>query len=174
MQLIGKGSFTKAYSDGKRVYLISNDPVKECMAHKWGSKSSYFPKINFSNNDNFDYEMKLYERVTAPKKQLNKRSYENYLKLKELARNNNTSVIEKSHTCRIDHFRYEILREEILKANLTRGLKNALIGMIDGLIDYGSDICFEISPHNIAATAKGNLILLDCFFMNSKLKEARK
>jgi len=47
--------------------------------------------------------------------------------------------------------------------------KTALIDAVSALTNYGSDICFEISPRNIAVTKTGNLILLDCFFMRSKL-----
>ncbi|UZT50233.1 hypothetical protein [Enterobacter phage 03_vB_Eclo_IJM] len=34
MKLIGKGAFTKCYLKdcGKRVLLVSSDPIKECMA----------------------------------------------------------------------------------------------------------------------------------------------
>jgi hypothetical protein len=43
---------------------------------------------------------------------------------------------------------------------------------VEACANYGSDVMFEISPRNVAVH-NGNLILLDCFFIKSKLREVR-
>ena len=47
MKLIGKGAFTKCYLKdcGKRVILVSSDPIKECMAWGWFPESPLFPEV---------------------------------------------------------------------------------------------------------------------------------
>jgi hypothetical protein len=55
---------------------------------------------------------------------------------------------------------------------LPKWAARALNEQIDGLMNYGADIRFEISPRNVAVK-NGKLILLDCFFFASKLREVR-
>ena len=69
----------------------------------------------------------------------------------------------------IDFFIKKI--EEILPDKFAEE-KEAICAHIQGLRDYGEDICFEISPRNVAVD-NGKLILLDCFFKRSALDELR-
>ena len=51
-------------------------------------------------------------------------------------------------------------------------LKEVMIEALEACGNYGSDVAFEISPRNVAVK-DGKLILLDCFFMKSKLNQVR-
>ncbi|UZT50357.1 hypothetical protein [Enterobacter phage 04_vB_Eclo_IJM] len=51
------------------------------------------------------------------------------------------------------------------------GLMDVLMAL-DACANFGSDIQFEISPRNVRAV-NGKLILVDCFFLVSKLQEVR-
>jgi len=163
LQQIGKGSFSTVYKlNSNKVLIKSNDYTKECMAHGWGFDSSLFPKVSFEDND--FYSMKLYPKCKAPKKELNKRSYERYTLLRKLM--NETFTHNK-------YDKYDKLYK-LFSDIKDKTLKEALLNAIDGLSNYGSDIGFEISPRNISFTKSGNLILLDCFFFISQLEETRK
>ena len=156
LKLIGKGAFTKCYQlTTKKVLLISNDPVKECMSKNWFPPCRLFPDVIQTDNNN-EYTMKYYPRVTSLKRALTPRQYRLYSALRKIRKSNHMSTHTKCHAATDtlpSEFRTE--RELIKKA-------------IDALSNYGQDICFEISPRNVAVQS-GKLILLDCFFMKSEL-----
>ena len=169
LKQIGKGSFSTVYKKtSNKVLIKSNDKAKECFSHGWGNNSKLFPNIErldyLESEDKNLYEMKYYPKCIAPKQQLNKKSYERYLLLRNLA---NNFLVPNMH----DGFNklYELF------SNINdKYLKDSLIEAIEGLSNYGSDIAFEISPRNISYTKSGNLILLDCFFFKSDLLKLRK
>ena len=154
MELIGKGNFTKAYKkDSKTVILHSVDMVKECMSMGWFPSSNLFPSIErLEYGETSIYEMKLYDKVTSPKQQLTQKHYELYKELRE-----------------IKGFSVDDLFNSINSINIPSRIKEHLHDAISALSNYGSDIRFEISPRNIAATKTGKLILLDCFYFHGAL-----
>lgn len=161
---IGRGSFSTVYRKGNEpsVLIVSTDPVKECMGLGWFPKSRLFPKINrmsYNDDGSQTYTMQYYGKVTSLKKQLNKKSYQIYKALRDIP---------------IPQVEDYLLYEAWIKAFTTMPKEFKRVGEIlseavDALTNYGSDVCFEISPRNIAATKSGNLVLLDCFFMRSEL-----
>lgn len=170
MKLLGKGLFSKVWDEGKTVLIHSVCPVKECIAMGWGPSSKLFPRIERLDDPNdYDdtraYRMKKYERITAPKQQLNARSYKLYKILRGLDVNPFNSPIHRRSWDWYEAF------NQI--PNEFKTQREALKEMIHCLGNYGQDFAFEISPRNIAATGSGNLVLLDCFFSVSKAQEIR-
>jgi hypothetical protein len=162
-KLIGTGSFSKVYQISKnKVEIHSSDPVKECMSLGWFPNSRLFPRIKrtkilYDQKYNI-YESRLYEKVNAPKKQLKKSHYKMYLELRKI-----DGAILPPRGNRVNN-----LIEAIKKSNLSRHWKEIINNAIYSLSDYGDDVVFEISPRNIAVS-NGNLVLLDCFFMENSL-----
>lgn len=159
MKLIGKGTFTKCYllPCKKKVLLKTDDPVKECMGNSWFPNSRLFPKLKTTDEG---YISKYYPRVKSLKDSLEPKEYEKYTELRKLWRDNDHSITNY-YTC-----------IEVFKTVKNKAMKKALLEAVNSLANYGSDICFEISPRNVAVN-NGKLILLDCFFMESKLNETR-
>ena len=160
MKLIGQGSFTKAYlKENGRVFLDSTDPVKECMSLGWFPENRMFPTIERLENG---YEMDFYERPKGLKNNLSARQWSFYKALRAL----DVTV----------HCIYESLYAwEKAFANLPAKFnkeKDDLIEALNACSNYGQDVCFEISPRNVAVKGK-RLVLLDCFFMRGKLLEKR-
>lgn len=165
---IGTGSFSTVYRKGNssHVLIVSTDPVKECMSMGWFPDSRLFPKvtrISYNDDGTQTFTMKYYDKVTAPKKQLNERSYKLYKALRGLD---------------ITYCKDHLLYDKWVKAfnelpKEFKAAKEALLEAVSALTNYGSDISFEISPRNIAVTKSGNLILLDCFFLRSALREKK-
>lgn len=158
MKLIGKGDFTRAYlqTNGK-VFLKSVCPVKECMAHGWFPNSRLFPKIKQVNCDEhctMEYEMEYYPKVKSLKQNLDPKEYQMYKDLRAL------SIGYTNNPHNFYHLWYE--QFETLK---NKRLREAMIDALDGCSNFGSTVCFEISPRNVA-TKNGKLILLDCFFIH--------
>lgn len=158
MKLIGSGAFSKVYheAESQYVYINSTDPVKECMAFGWFPKSKVFPKIQFSDDPKYRYKMRYYPRVRSLKSSLDTAEWGKYQALRCM--HNDTRSLSL---------------EDAFKTLPYRGLRNALIDAIDALANYGEDVCFEVSPRNVAAWG-GKLILLDTFFMQSALNNVRK
>lgn len=166
-KLIGKGSFTKAYLlPSGEVELYSVDPVKECAA-LWGFGDSYlWPKIERVDilddlNSTQVYRMPFYKTQRALKNFLEPRQYALYRTLRALP----------GVYCLNPHLRafelhkvFDTIPDEF--ADEREALKEA----VDSLCNYGTDICFEISPRNVAAV-EGKLILLDVFFFQATLKK---
>ena len=166
MKRIGKGSFTTCFlnDDGKTVTLHSCDPMKEGLALGVISNSRLFPKIerlNYSDNGAV-YTMKYYPRVKSIKSNLNPLHYSYYLELRE-------AYDRISYDKLYDASFVVIASFKLIK---NRYLRRVMIEAIEACMNYGTDICFEISPRNIAVD-KGRLILLDCFFSGSLLRQQR-
>lgn len=160
MKLIGKGSFTKAYLlDNGRVQLHSVCPIKESMAWGWFPNSSLFPKLDYV--DSQVYEMDYLPRVTAPKRQLNDKSYKLYKALQ---------LVYGDHHA-VDYFTiYKSVQAHLAGFDELEVILEA----IDACSNWGQDIGFEISPRNISMTEYGDLILADCFFHRPTLLKVRK
>jgi len=165
---IGAGSFSTVYRKGNsnHVLIVSTDPAKECMSLGWFPDSRLFPKVarlSYNDDGTQTFKIKYYEKVRAPKRQLNERSYKLYKALRKL-----------DVTCQNDNLLHDKWRKAFNGIPVEfKAAKEALLEAVDALTNYGSDICFEISPRNIAVTKAGNLILLDCFFLRSALSEKK-
>jgi len=166
MKCIGRGLFSTVYQKNKnKVLIVSTDPVKECMANGWFPRSSLFPKVVpvGSQDEKSMYEMKYYQKVTAPKQQLNPAGYDLYCALRNGAH----------QQCGKQGYSQVTFQIEALPKKHTTA-KRALLAAVEALTNYGEDISFEISPRNIVATKTGKLILLDCFFMRTAAERQRK
>jgi hypothetical protein len=158
-----KGHFTKAYLYNKsnEVILESRCNVKECMALGWFPESSLFPAITFSdlesNKDGFKvYKMPLYTTNSRSVKSIIcKEDYENiYLPLRKIC-----FVID-----------YKDFKDQLFKVGVSDGVREIILEAYEACMNYGSDVGWEISPRNVAATSEGKLVLLDCFFIKSQLR----
>jgi len=160
MELIGKGSFTKCYllPCKKKVLLETDDPVKECIGNGWFPNTPLFPKLETTDKG---YLCKYYPKVRSLKKALKPSEYEKYKDLRDIFTNNWGGIKGYSH-CRRD-----------LGKVKNKTMRKHLLDAVDSLANYGDDMCFEISPRNVAVN-NGKLVLLDCFFMSSRLAETRK
>jgi len=159
---IGRGAFTKAFlRDDGMVELHSVDPIKECMAFGWFPSSRLFPIIK--NIECGRYEMKYFPKVKSLKKSLKPKEYQKYLELRNLSIPVTMNI----------HDGYDSVYNAFYTIK-NKALKEIMLNALSACINYGSDIGFEISPRNVAVTKTGNLILLDCFFMKSKLIEVGK
>lgn len=158
LKLIGKGLFSKVYQlNEKEVLIKSEDLVKECLALYIGSK--LFPKCEII--DRGLYKMKYYPKVTSLKESLKPAQYKLYRELRELS----IGYVKNRHD---NYYKWREQFETVRNKNVREQLTDAL----DELINYGSDISFEISPRNVAVD-KGNLILLDCFFFQNQAEKIR-
>tara|TARA_R110000851_G_scaffold328811_1_gene500080 strand:+ start:404 stop:913 length:510 start_codon:yes stop_codon:yes gene_type:complete len=160
--VIGKGSFSTAYlqSDNKTVVLKSTDYIKECMSLGWFPNTIYFPKIE--RLEHGVYKMKHYPKVKSLVNCLKIKQYLIYKQLRNLNIKHNTRDCDL-----LDAWR------DVFKSINNKTVRSALIQGIEACSNYGTDICFEISPRNVAVSPSGNLILLDCFFIKSQLKKQR-
>ena len=163
MKLIGKGAFTKAYlTEDNKVFLRTVDPIKECMAYGWFPECYLFPTVELTDEIG-EYTMEYYPKVSSIKNNVSPRQWRLYQALRKLDyyTGRNPNMMQDHWHKQFDSLPSEFRKEKEM-------LKHAL----DACANYGSDVCFEISPRNIAT--KGNkLVLLDCFFMSSKLNEVR-
>lgn len=162
MKLIGQGAFTKAYQlNDKQVLLKSIDPIKECMSLGWFPSSRLFPKL--VRLDKGEYVSKLYKKEKSLKKALKPKHYDRYRSLVKLYNKwawfSLTLDYGDSYSKWVAAFNS---LEDVY-------LKKALLSALDACANYGSDVCFECSPRNVAVD-NGNLILLDCFFIESAKK----
>jgi hypothetical protein len=163
-KLIGKGAFTKAYLlDSGEVELQSIDPIKECMA-LWGfGDSRLWPeieRIECRTNGVQVFRMPYYDRPKSLKNNLTPNDYSFYKDLRSLTRA--TGLLRGYQLKQHWHDQFDSL-----KAKWPEHVA-ALHEVLDAIANYGEDICFEISPRNVAVK-DGKLILLDCFFLRSVL-----
>lgn len=170
MKKIGQGAFSKVYRKSSDTVLIKSiDHVKECMSLGWFPNSRMFPKIEQVGQDDYGeykfYESKYYPRISSLKNELLPSEWEFYKALRGLDR---FSCIAQKGSY-LDHWRKQF---ETLPSKFNHK-KQALFDALDALSNYGNDICFEISPRNIAVSGK-KLVLLDCFFFHSQLMKATK
>lgn len=171
MKLIGKGAFTKCYLQdcGKKVLLISSDPIKECMGWGWFPESTHFPKVTVVNNG--AYEMDYYGPTVGLKAHLDADNWQLYQVLRDvMSRINHQGRAADMYSQLYGLF--EAARERSENRVVINGLSDC-IEALDACANYGSDIGFEISPRNVRAK-NGMLVLMDCFFMIGKLREVRK
>lgn len=168
MKLLGKGAFTKAYlkNDGKTVLLKTIDPIKECMAFGWFPGHKLFPAINPTDTDG-EYEMVYYPRVSSLKSALKPAQWELYKELRGIAHTIQMEIINTKN----QRYTLDTVRNNF-KTMKSKTLSRIMIYATEACANYGSDVRFEIHPCNVRAH-KGNLILLDCFFIESKLLEVR-
>ena len=163
--VIGRGLFSVVREYGPdKVHITSSDPAKECMSLGWMGRSTFLPKIkrlSCNGDETPTYVMRRYDKMRAPKQQLNDRAYRQYMMLRELYARKLPS--QCNYSALADAF----------DALPRSALRSALRSAIDGLASYGFDIGFEISPRNIAASNSGNLVLLDVFFLRSAVQYAR-
>lgn len=167
--LIGQGSFTKAYlnADGT-VKIISKCPAKECYA-LFSQGRPFAPEIEtvellIDDDGNSEYRMPFYEKMKAPKRQLNERSYIVYKELRSIF-NNSVMLNYYRFVDKVDHS--SILNEDEKESIIM------LAGDVGNAIDP-NDMRFEISPRNVTSDKDGNLILVDCFFSTKLLKQTNK
>lgn len=163
MEKIGRGSFSTVYKKNNKTVLIKSlDPVKECMSLGWFPKNRHFANIKriSVNNDYSFYEMRLFEKVRAPKQVLKPAEYKKYLQLREVS-NKFYAKYEESYYVHFERALIALLSD--------KRLIQALLEAYNACLNYSDAVRFEISPRNIAATKSGNLILLDCFFCSDML-----
>lgn len=172
MKKIGQGSFSKVYlQDNGKVYIKSIDYIKECLSLNWNGLTEYrlFPQIDFikTDGDYKIYEMEYYEQPKSLKQNLNPHDYKLYKTLRK---------VMNQFSIRFDNIIYDINISlfDILTNCIADYLgefeaeQEILIEAINTFSNYGQDICFEISPRNVAVK-NNQLILLDCFFFRSQL-----
>ena len=71
LKLIGKGIFSKVYSNNSLDYVIinKNDYIKEAMAFNWFPDSRHFPKIEEIKIENkYYWKMKKYNKTKKNKR----------------------------------------------------------------------------------------------------------
>ena len=163
-KLIGKGLFSRVYRNlnEKIVTIVSSDLTKECYCY--ASYSRLFP--NMRQIDQGVYQMEYLERKSSLKNNLTPCQWRLYKKLRSI----HDYIAFKYPRNPYDYhsFLYEVFSEKMPSEFSNE--KEQILQMLDNLADYGSDICFEISPRNVAVKSK-KLIMLDCFFFRSQLEE---
>lgn len=170
MKLIGRGAFTKCYLKdcGKRVILVSSDPIKECMAWGWFPESPLFPEVKMIEAGT--YEMDYIPPTRGLKAHLDDDQWQLYQVLRDCF--SRSPVF--SRPAELYHKWYEIFQaahDRSESETVREGLMDVLMAL-DACANFGTDIKFEISPRNVRAV-DGKLILVDCFFLLSKLQEVR-
>jgi hypothetical protein len=166
---IGKGSFSTVYkhpSKQKKVLIVSSDKAKEAIADEiaYSDMLPKIKKIGFASDNEADcrrlYESIYYDKVRAPKQQLSKKAYQQYVQLRKAVDN-----IKQPLNIYDSYNRVYTAFEKIKDKNL----REEMISILDGFSNYGSDVSFEISPRNIAIGNYKSLVLLDCFFFREDL-----
>lgn len=170
MKFIGKGSFTKCFllDCGKRVQLVTCDPIKEAMAWGWFPDSPLFPKLSFVSLG--VYEMDYLPSSRGLKGELEPGQWELYKALRACF-SKNVDVQKEDDLYQTWYDSFEICAEVHAGSHIGEAFRD-LMEALDACANFGSDVTFEISPRNVRAV-NGKLVLLDCFFLNSKLKEVK-
>ena len=162
---IGSGAFTKAYlMENGRVLLRSCDPIKEAMAYGWFPKSEYFPEVSVL--DEGVYEMQYYPRVRSLKSALAPAQWAIYKSLRNIWN-------EHCRKCRDYYDWYMVFeREAADEYGVPEHVVQIILEALDACLNYDSSVNFEISPRNVAVQ-DGQLVLLDCFYLQSTLDEVQ-
>jgi hypothetical protein len=147
-------------TDSKHVHIKSNDHVKECIAMGCFPSSRNFPTIEYSDRPGYDYTMKYYPKQKSLKTALKPSEWSKYQDLRNIFRGINYQYNSGYKTL---HNAFKGIKNRTLRKHM----KSAL----DALANYGEDVCFEISPRNVAVSNTGVLILLDVFFLESQLQK---
>ena len=160
---IGSGALTKAYlMENGRVLLRSCDPIKEAMAYGWFPDSEYFPEVDVRGEG--VYEMQYYQPVRSLKAALAPTQWEIYKSLRNIWN-------EHAYSCR-DYFDwYKVFEQEATdEFGVPDDVVQIILEALNACSNYDSSVNFEISPRNVAAQ-DGQLVLLDCFYLQSALDE---
>ena len=160
---VGSGAFTKAYlMDNGRVLLRSCDPIKEAMAYGWFPKSEYFPEVVML--DDGVYEMQYYPKVRSLKAALAAEQYAVYKSLRALFN-------EHSGRCKDYSAWYKVFEQEATdEFGVPDDVVQLILEALNACSNFGRSVNFEISPRNVAVQ-DGQLVLLDCFYLQSTLDE---
>ena len=173
MKRIGNGTFTTAYlKDARTVLLKSEDPIKECMANGWFPSCRLFPKVKYAGLENTKegfawYEMKYMAPSRSLKRELDPDQWALYKAIRWSWLNVGWGT--KSGF----DWTYKMLANLKKHYPQYKRQHRQLLEAWEATMNYGSDIAFEISPRNVRAV-NGKLVLLDCFFKLSTLKEVKK
>ena len=162
---IGSGAFTKAYlMENGRVLLRSCDPIKEAMAYGWFPKSEYFPEVSVL--DDGVYEMQYYPKVRSLKGALAPAQWEIYKSLRNIWN-------EHRGKCHGYFDWYKVFEQEATdEFGVPDDVVQLILEALNACSSYDSSVNFEISPRNVAVQ-DGQLVLLDCFYLQSTLDEVR-
>ena len=162
---IGSGAFTKAYlMENGRVLLRSCDPIKEAMAYGWFPKSEHFPEVVVL--DDGVYEMQYYPRVRSLKAALAPAQWEIYKSLRNIWN-------EHHGKCQGYFDWYKVFEQEATdEFGVPDDVVQIILEALDACSNYDQSVNFEISPRNVAVQ-DGQLVLLDCFYLQSTLDEVR-
>ena len=161
-KLIGKGFFSKVYENAdnaNRVFVKSEDPIKECMSMGWFPESSLFPKVE---REDFNiYSMPFYSDAKG-RGVLNKLDLHGKKLYRALQKVQTQNLKIKGSEYSSLYTAFEGLGDEFANE------REDLIFALDACANYGTDVCFEISSRNVAVE-DGKLVLLDCFFLRSAI-----
>ena len=163
---VKQGHFTTAYlyEEQGKVILESRCYIKECMALGWFPDSELFPSIKFADIDDVNTEFKVYEMPLyicgrSLKANVCKEDYEGiYVPLRKIQYVSD----------------YVDFEEQLTTVGVSEEAKEDLLEAYSACTNYGSDVGWEISPRNVAATAEGRLILLDCFYIKSQIRRSKR
>ncbi|UVX31924.1 hypothetical protein A2a_b_00017 [Klebsiella phage VLCpiA2a] len=170
MKFIGKGSFTKCFlmDCGKRVQLVTCDPIKEAMAWGWFPDSPLFPKLSFISLG--VYEMDYMPSSRGLKGELEPEQWEIYKALRDCFAKN-VQVTRRDELYHAWYESFEMHADAYAGSYIEVAFRD-LMEALDTCSNFGTDVAFEISPRNVRAV-NGKLVLLDCFFLVSKLDEVK-
>ena len=114
--------------------------------------------------DNGVYEMQYYPRVRSLKSALAPAQWAIYKSLRNLYN-------EYRGKCRDYSDWYKVFeREAADDYGVPNDVVQIILEALDACSNYDSSVNFEISPRNVAVQ-DGQLILLDCFYLQSALNE---
>lgn len=163
-ELIGEGSFTKAYYIGEgKAFIHSCCPVKRVMSMGLFPDSELFPKMECIGK--YQYLMEYYFQPSSLAEALDPDQWVIYETLKSL---NRVRILNERAIPDVDTISHQWI--EVFKTLENKELQTTLIKALEACMVIGSDICFEIAPRNVAVK-NGKLILLDVFFSKHKLNE---
>ena len=168
LKLIGKGLFSKVFSNDMLDYVIinKNDYIKEAMSFNWFPESIHFPKIeDIEIEGEYYWKMKKYNKTKKIKGFLNENDYKFYTELRNIFKNK--PIIKNKYDS------FNVLYKLFSESSLTEDQKDLMLEALNACSNYGSDVDFEISPRNIFID-NGNLILADCFYIISQAEEIKR
>ena len=181
-KLIGKGSFTKVFHDGKSpvVVMSSFNKTKECLASGWMPESELLPVVDFLGQvGGLDDSWQLYKmpyfaslKQRAVKPHLDAESWALYQQLRTLSKDLQNHFLSSYGMIWRGHQIYSDSLRIINQSGLSDSIKDFMLGCYQSLSNYGQDVRFEISPSNVA-TENGKLILVGCFFFSNDVKSTR-
>lgn len=163
LKLIGKGKFTKAFlnTTTNKVILKTTCQAKECAALGWLPNSRLFPELTFIENGLYEMDY-LGKTDKGIKSKLRPRQLRFYKELEKIYCRGYSSIGKRNQDLFFHwHKQFDLLPSEFKKE------KEILKEALDSLGNFGTNVCFEISPRNVREK-NGFLILLDCFYFTDK------